>query len=193
MTPGPDDVDAALRAEAEGLLSSGLHDILNSYGDVRVVGSYSLHLMAWRDLDIEIVREPVDRRSFFELGYRIADHLKPPRLHYRDEVVARTPGLPTGLYWGIYLGDERAGAWKIDVWSVDRQQAESTRAKMASLQARLSPELRRTIIEIKSQIWADPGYRRKFSSQDLYSAVLDEGVRDLNKFWEFLRARGDTS
>jgi hypothetical protein len=192
MTADPEEVDSALRAEADGLLGSGLHDVLAGYGDVHVVGSYALHLMAWRDLDIEIIREPPDRRSFFELGYRLANHLMPPRLHYRDEVVARTPGLPIGLYWGIYLGDERAGAWKIDVWSVDRQHAESARAKMAGLQARLSPEIRRTIIELKSKIWADPGYRRTFSSQDLYDAVLEHGVRDLNTLWEFLRARRGT-
>jgi hypothetical protein len=42
-------------------------------------------------------------------------------MHFRDESTAGTPGLPCGFYWGIYLGDERSGAWKIDIWQTNRQ------------------------------------------------------------------------
>lgn len=189
MISDPDQLDASLRAEADRLLASGLSDVLSAYGEVAVVGSYSLRLMAWRDLDIQIVMEDPSRRNFFDLGYRIADCLSPTRIHYRDEIVARTAGLPAGLYWGVYLGDERDGAWKIDVWSVDRQRAGEADANARRLQARLSSDSRRAIIEIKSHVWKDPGYRRTFSSQDLYDAVLDYGVRDLDAFRLFLRAR----
>jgi hypothetical protein len=72
--------------------------------------------MAWRDLDIHLVREHIERKSFFELGRRIADLLTPHRMHYRDQTIVSTAGLPAGLYWGVYLGDERDGAWKIDIW-----------------------------------------------------------------------------
>jgi hypothetical protein len=69
--------------------------------------------MTWRDLDIHLVREQADVRAFFALGGEIAALLAPPRMHFRDESRQRTPGLPPGFYWGVYLGDERAGAWKI--------------------------------------------------------------------------------
>lgn len=48
----------------------------------------------------------------------------------------------------FYLGDERAGAWKIDVW---------------------------------------------FSSQDVYTAVLDARVDDVEGFWAWLGGRTDTA
>jgi hypothetical protein len=185
----PDELDASIRAEADRLLGSGLRDVLSQFGEVRVIGSYSLRLMAWRDLDIEILQNEPGRRAFFDLGYRIAECLLPTRMHYRDETVAQTPGLPAGLYWGVYLGDERKGAWKIDIWSVDRQQADATEARARRLQAALSPDVRRAIIAIKAQVWSDPGYRRTFSSQDIYDAVLSFGVRDLEGFREFLRGR----
>jgi len=49
-----------LRAEADALLRSGLSDALSRYGEVHPVGSYALGLMAWRDLDLHVVRETAD-------------------------------------------------------------------------------------------------------------------------------------
>ena len=60
--------EAEIRAEADKLLSSGLRETLESYGKVHVVGSYRMRLMAWRDLDIHLVREAVDKTAFFALG-----------------------------------------------------------------------------------------------------------------------------
>src|SRR4029450_11230950 len=97
--------DEQIRSEADQLLASGLHGILNEYGAVHVIGSYALRLMAWRDLDIHLVQPVLDRKKFFELGGRIAAHLSPERMNYRDETITETKGLPKGLYWGVYLGE----------------------------------------------------------------------------------------
>ena len=43
------------------MLSSGLLEILGDYGEVHVIGSYLLDLMVWCDLDIHIVRGPIDK------------------------------------------------------------------------------------------------------------------------------------
>lgn len=107
------ETDEELRSEADQLLAFGLRTILNDYGEVNIIGSYDLHLMVWRDLDIHLVQPALDKKKFFELGGRIAGLLKPHRMHYRDETEVGTEGLPRGLYWGVYLGDERAGAWNI--------------------------------------------------------------------------------
>jgi hypothetical protein len=74
-----------IRTEADEILRSGLLSILDRHGAVHMVGSYVLGLM------------------------------KPHRMHLRDESAVGTPGLPRGFYWGVYLGDERSGAWKIDI------------------------------------------------------------------------------
>jgi hypothetical protein len=72
--------EIAIRAQADELLAAGLRDTLAAYGDVHVVGSYMLRLMAWRDLDIHLVREPIDKGQFFALGGRIAGLLSPRRI-----------------------------------------------------------------------------------------------------------------
>lgn len=184
------ETDETLRAEADGLLDSGLRSILGEYGDVHVVGSYALRLMTWRDLDIHIVRSAMDTTAFFEMGGRVAALLKPHRMHHRDETVVRTRGLPPGLYWGVYLGDERDGAWKIDIWMSDADAFESPRAFGAAIAARMSEPARRAILEIKAACWRHPEYRRGFTSSDIYSAVLDHGIVDADGFWTYLKNRG---
>ena len=184
-------VDAEIRAEADRLLSRGLRDLLAAYGEVQITGSYVLELMTWRDLDIHIVRESPDRASFFALGGRLAALLEPRRMHYRDETVQQTTGLPRGLYWGIYLGDEREGAWKIDIWASSREDYEPVRRFVERVDARLTPATRETILKIKTACWRHPQYRREFSSADVYEAVLTHGVKDVESFWSYLaRDRG---
>jgi hypothetical protein len=178
-----------IQTEADDLLQSGLQTMLARHGEVHVVGSYALGLMTWRDLDIHIVREDLDVRAFFGLGSEIASLLKPHRMHFRDESTVGTPGLPRGFYWGIYLGDERSGAWKIDIWQTDRQAFQLVRRFGDELSARLNDANRAVILAIKAACWRHPQYRRGFTSADVYEAVLDRGVRDVQGFWADLRER----
>jgi hypothetical protein len=110
-------------------------------------------------------------------------------MHYRDETSVATEGLPRGLYWGIYLGDERAGAWKIDIWATDAEGFEAVRAYGERIKERLTEPTRPLILQIKSACWRHPQYRRQFASADIYEAVLDHGVVDIDGFWEFLKDR----
>jgi hypothetical protein len=55
---------------------------------------------------------------FFEMGGALSKVISPVKMQFGNEHIAKTAGLPLGYYWGIYLGNERAGAWKIDIWAV---------------------------------------------------------------------------
>jgi hypothetical protein len=176
-----------IRREADQMLESGLRALIARYGEPHVIGSYSLRLMTWRDLDIHVVRDELDLQAFFSLGGELAALLKPHRMHFRDETLIGTAGLPKGLYWGIYLGDEKAGAWKIDVWATDREDFESVRRFNDGIASRLTDETRAAILAVKTACWRHPQYRRGFTSADVYAAVLDRGVRDVGAFWADLR------
>ena len=175
-----------IRTEADDILRSGLLSILDRHGEVHMVESYVLGLMTWRDLDIHVVRENLDVRAFFDLGGEIARLLKPHRMHFRDESTVGTPGRPRGFYWGIYSGDERNGAWKIDIWQTTWQAYELVRRFGDDLSARLTDTNRAVILEVKAACWRHRQYRRGFTSADVYAAVLDRGVRDVPGFWEDL-------
>ena len=182
-----DALDRQLHAEADALLAGGLRAVLSEYGRPILRGSYVLGLMTWRDLDIHLIAPDLALARFLELGARIGSHLSASKLNFRDHRGSTAPDVPSGLYWGIYLGDERAGAWKLDLWAFDSLVADPAENREAALAARLQPELRAAIMSIKSAVWQDPGYRRNFSSQDIYAAVLDAGVRTAADFRSYLQ------
>ncbi len=184
-------LDESIRREADEMLEGrGLRAILADCGTVHVTGSYALHLMTWRGLDVYIETESIAIPAFVEMGGRIAELLTPVRMNYRDWRTDTPPDRPAALYWGIYLGDERAGAWKLDVYAMG---AEMCRRRgldhCAAIAARLTPETHDAILRIKSQCWQHPEYRRTFTSQDIYRAVLDAGVRDVEGFRAYLPER----
>ena len=53
---------------------------------------------------------------------------------------------------------------------------------------RLTPASRGKILEIKSQCWMKLGYRRTFSSRDIYRAVLEKGIDNLAGFDAYLQS-----
>ena len=189
-----DKEDETLRSEADELLwKRGLHALLSKYGQVHLTGSYALKLMVWRDLDIYLATENLPIPDFFRLGGLVADLLNSPKMNFRNERVAKTEGLPQGLYWGIYLGNEREGAWKIDIWAVTSEQLFALDEYCKDIEKRLTASSRLKILEIKAQCWKKPGYRRAFTSRDIYDAVLDEGVDNLIAFDAYLqRVKGYT-
>ena len=177
-----------IRQEADEILDAqGLRKILNDYGIVHVTGSYSLGLMTWRDLDIYLESDDLSETRFFELGKQINFLLKPKKMSFRNERIAKTKGLPEGLYWGIYLGNERAGAWKIDIWAVEKNECERLLKYCTDLCAKLTPAISFEILDIKSQCWKDPEYRRSYSSSDIYNAVLEKNIKGIDDFKEYLK------
>src|SRR5688572_27081686 len=139
--------DELLHREADTLLyERGLLSVLQRYGRPQLTGSYTLGLMTWRDLDLDLVTDDVDLSGFFALGSTVALVLDPVRMHFRNERRAQTPGLPAGLYWGIYLGDTDGLGWKIDLWAITSDEHRSRLAAMQALEARLTPASRQAIL-----------------------------------------------
>ncbi|WP_162944462.1 hypothetical protein [Flavisolibacter nicotianae] len=176
-------VNRLIKQEADEILyKKGLREILHAFGTPHVHGSYALDLMTWRDLDIYLQADNFPEADFFLLGAKICTVFQPVKMSFRNERIAKTQHLPTGLYWGIYLGDERAGAWKIDLWAVDRPEYERLRRYQEEIKKKLTPARITSILAIKSQCWSDPGYRRVFTSADIYDAVLEKNVCDTKGF-----------
>lgn len=176
-----------IKREADQLLyEKGLAEILQRYGTPNISGSYELDLMTWRDLDIYLEVKEFSEREFFLLGAEISTILRPVKMHYRNELIARTIDLPLGLYWGVYFGNERAGEWKLDIWCVYEEECKRLLDFCAAIKNRLTPEAKFDIMNIKSQCWTDPQYRRQYTSADIYKAVLEKGVQTVEDFRQTL-------
>lgn len=181
-------LDQQIRWEADDLLDkNGLRNILAQYGIVHITGSYTLALMTWRDLDLYLENDRLAEDQFFELGQELASLLEPVKMSFRNERIAKTRGLPVGLYWGVYLGDERSGAWKIDIWAMSKEECDQRLKFCDDLAKRITPASRSKILEIKSKCWTDPRYRKYYSSNDIYTAVLENHANDIESFRIFLQ------
>src|SRR5207249_157623 len=103
--------DHQLRAEADEILDvKGLRPVLEEYAPISVVGSYALQLMTWRDLDILMDAPTITVPEFFELGQRVTTLLSAWKSFFTNNRDHNNQ-FPRGLYWGIRLGDIKAGAW----------------------------------------------------------------------------------
>jgi hypothetical protein len=180
-----------IKKEADEILyKKGLFSILSAFGLPYVTGSYSLDLMTWRDLDIYLQADELTETDFFGLGCRISSAFKPVKMSFRNERIAQTKHLPHGWYWGVCLGDERAGAWKIDIWVVDTAECQRLVRFCTDIKQQLTPAATVSILSIKSQCWQDSAYRRSYTSLDIYRAVLEGQVRDVEGFRRWLGVMG---
>lgn len=97
-----------LRTEAHRLLyEQGLLELISSVGQARVIGSFSLNLMVWPDVDISIeLPDEKDIPTFFNLGQKIAKRFKVANMLYSNQFIRTDVPFDHGLYWGIRLFHE---------------------------------------------------------------------------------------
>ena len=161
--------DELLRKEADDLLHGrGLLQLLEGYGTPHVVGSYSLELMAWRDLDLYLENDRTTETEFFELGGRLASLLRPTNMRFRDTRATPVEGLPPGMYWGVYMDRGIEDAWKIDIWALDSEQSKRLIDFQDDLAKRVTAAARLTIL----RIFPGPRPRLGLLGQRLEDTVL---------------------
>jgi hypothetical protein len=176
----------ALRVEAGLILGDrGLLALAEARGEVFIGGSFHSDLMVWRDLDVYIGMDTDNLTGFFELGRQVVETFNASKAFFTD---ARTSD-PTGLYWGVRVGDLRAGAWKFDIWAVTPDELARRRLVADAFVAQLTPRTRSTILTLKNHYWNDSRYRSQISSADIYNAVLDHAVATTADFENFLSER----
>jgi hypothetical protein len=174
-----------LKKEADELvLQCGLAELLAAYPSWFIGGSYSYDLMCWRDLDIYILDPLHDLKRCFNAGYELTRRLAAKKSFFTNNV----GGEPSGLYWGIRLGEVRQGAWKLDAWFLDQEGYDRHAAYSARMQESLTPEHREAILAIKETHWRQPAYRDTITSDLIYRAVQEKGVSTVEEFDEYVKA-----
>ncbi len=185
------ELDAGLRVEADKMLKeSELGRIIKEEG-FHPVGSYVMKTMTWRDIDFERCDESPDWRKHWKLGERLA------KLNWVWGLSAinayadpRHPG-DQGHYWGLRVvrpGEKEF--WKIDLWTARREEFERSAPKRPLWESRLTEDARYYILEIKEAVCQLSEYRNNLLSVHIYEAVLENGVKGINEFWEWWKGRG---
>jgi hypothetical protein len=182
-------LDAGLRAEADIVLKeSGLGKIIREEG-FHPVGSYVMRTMTWRDLDFERYDESPDWQEHWELGTKLAklkwvwrlaaiNAYNDPR---REDV---------GYYWGLKASHPgEKNYWKLDLWTARQGEFERGTPKRPLWQSRLNDETRYHILEIKEAVCMLPEYLDSHLSVYIYEAVLENGIKGIDAFWEWWQRR----
>jgi len=193
-------LDAALRAEADQILSdSSIGAILQDAGYV-AVGSCVMRTMVWRDLDFERHGEP-DWKLHWHLGTRLAETGWCVRLQCID--VYREAWGEHGYYWGVRVArPDRAEAappgdpsvWKLDLWMARPEEFAQAADRRQVWQSLITDETRSYILAIKEAVCQRPDYRKALLSTHVYDAVLQHGVRNVDGFlhwWQLRYGRTD--
>jgi hypothetical protein len=176
-----EELEAAAAAARADL---GLDELLGTLGEPHLVGSAALGLMVWPDLDMTVVCDRLDVEVLHGAATELVRHPRVRQLTFRNDSGhwnRETDKYPDGIYWGIdYRDGERV--WNIDIWFVTEPDRQPDLRHLRELAPRLTPETRAAILDIKRAWCERPEYRRTVTSFDIYSAVLDRGIRTPEEF-----------
>lgn len=166
--------------------------MLGAIGTPVLVGSAALGLMAWRDIDVTVVCKSLDEAAVLAAAAKLARHQDVKSMQYRDDSGRwnQDPeNYPDGLYIGLRYQPQAMPEWRLDVWFVDDPDRQPDIAHLRYLPERLTDDARLAILRIKTLWSRRPEYGSSVRSWDIYTAVLDDNVRDAGEFDQWLSRR----
>lgn len=161
------------RRAGEILDALGLMRSWSRFGRPVLVGAVAHGLALDPDIDLEVYCPRLLVEDGFAVLAEAARHPGVRETLFQNHML----GPDKALYWQIRFLDTAGTPWKIDMWSAPETYALPRGEHLvAPLGRALTPQLRRTILELKAWRAATPEMR--FLSIDLYRAVITDGVRD---------------
>ena len=183
-----------LHKEAEDIIyKEGIDSILKKYGQVNYTGSYKFNLMAWEDIDMNMVMngEEFSLDNFFKMGSELAKIKNIKLMKFQDFVNHPKQGLPKGLYWGIrYDSKITDKTWKIDLWIVDKEGLEINKNYISKVIKNLNEENRNLILNVKNSIIDEEGRTPFTSGYYIYEAILFKGLKATDQIINYLKDKG---
>ena len=173
-----------LHKQADKILKDlNLMEVLKKYGNPKIVGSYALELMSWPDIDIVVVTEP-NYKQYLDLVTYLFKKENVYSLNLQDFRKSIFPDRPQGIYCGISYLVKPNIFWKIDVWFMADVKALDI---VNEVKSKLTDTNREIILKIKNEMREKTKYGKEVSGIDVYQAVLDNGVKDLKGFRQYLK------
>ena len=202
MTIAPSDAEldarqAALQAEAREVLAApDLAGLLADIGPPLLTGSFVSGLMCWREVDVMVLAgQDFSPQDVMRLLGRIVGLAGVTGLEYRDE---RGPRCATGQVrderYHVPVTIDRAGnAWQIDLTLWLHDPHHNVTRWHEELRERITAEQRRAVLRIKDAWHRRPEYPGEVGGLEVYTAVLEAGVRTPGQFaaWLAHRAAGE--
>lgn len=175
---------------SEVLKSKKIETMLGEYGEVFYTGSYSLDLMTWNDIDMQLSvkedLEPIDVLSnIVSQVTKDRDLIEARIINFKGDY---KPKMPRGDYLGLKFNcPELGGIWKLDIWCLFKGDFEKNRLLIESLKSKLNKENRELILEIKNEMMSGNDRVPQMGSHLLYQAILLEGNDDKESVYGYLK------
>ncbi|MEV4239134.1 MULTISPECIES: hypothetical protein [unclassified Nocardia] len=154
-----------------------------AFGTPVLVGALAYELAMAPDIDIEIYCDEPRIEDGFAVLRECALHPDVRNARFGNHLT----DADEGLYWRLGYHADDGTEWKIDMWSLRRDHPGPRSADLIDpIRAALTPEARRTILELKALIQAGSIPQRP--SIDIYRAVIDGGIRSSTELSPWLEA-----
>lgn len=185
---------SALREEAREVLAElDLAALVADIGPLLVTGSFVSELMCWPELDVMVlVGSGFSPPDVMGLLARMVTRAGVIGLEYRDE---RGPRCVTGQLrderYHVPVTVQRPGrCWQVDLtlWLHDLH--ENVTRWHEELRERITADQRRAVLRIKDEWHRRPSYPDQVGGLEVYTAVLDDGVRTPEQFAAWLARHG---
>lgn len=154
---------------------------LNKYGKPHIIGSYRMDLMAWNDLDIDVENDSMSLQKLYQLTKFILDNFKPTWYEAKEEI--NDQGYKVWFHgFEFYLNNE---LWNVDIWFLDKNTIENAEKYCDDISEKIKDnvQLKTAIIEIKQELIKRNLYSfDKYTSMDVYAAVLNKGILKVDDF-----------
>lgn len=184
----------ALQAEATAVLADlDLSAVTADIGPMLLAGSYVSGLMCWPDLDVMVhVGAQFSPRDVLRLLHRLIDRPGVIGFDYRDE---RGPRSPTGTtrderYHVVVAVDRPGRVWRVDLTLWLNDPHATITAWHETLRDTVTAEQRGAILRIKDVWHRRASYPDQVGGTQIYTAVLDDGVRTADQFATWLAEHG---
>ena len=172
------------KAAAERILyGMGLYSRLAEIGRPHVIGSCRMDMMAWNDLDIDIENGAMTREKLYALTGYILETFHP--VWYEAKEVVNDDGKAVWFHGFEAVIDGEL--WNFDLWFFDTETIAKAEAYCDSVAERCEtmPGSRDAILSIKQELIRREQYSfEKYTSMDVYRAVLEQGISGVEEFLE---------
>ena len=178
-----------LHNQADKMLKeTGISEIFTKYGTVQPIGgSYDYGLMAYPDLDMDILSDKATKQDFVALVSDVLSSEYVRKVSSVDNVgfTGTRSGMPKGYWLGIEIPFE-GEKWGIDLWFQTHEWAKKFDKDYDDYKAKLSgisQEQIVAILSIKYHLIRLGKYgKNNCMSFNVYDAVLDNDVLTLEDF-----------
>ena len=147
---------------------------------VNVVGSLKTGLLiSNRDIDLHVYTDPFNLADSFSVMAKLAENAGISTINYHNLLNHED----RCLEWHAFYTDEDGQSWQLDMIHIlaDSPYAGYFEKVAERISLALTNETRTAILGIKQAIPKD----KKVMAIEVYKAVIDSGIRDVEAFWQW--------